>query len=204
MYSTKLYTLDVGVFNARNGSLYFDPAQLRLPLTINMPIGRQSSEEEQDSCTGDVLGNFNTGRLEGPVYFLERPAYNGSKVIIPDNYVTHWISRHHGEFERTGDNFLYRHRSQTGMNTRLWLPDKGAVKRVSHEGEEISIDFPEKDDPPSTYWFLLGGKDDADLGTAFSHASYYAAVHMQISGDQLPETNSRQYVNITLINGAER
>lgn len=203
MYSSINYTLDVGVFNVENGAPQFENPDLRLPLNRNMLIGRAASEEENSLCTGGALDCINTERLAGQAYFQPRPAYSTTgKLIIPDDDhgLTAWISRCHGELVRDGAGFLYVHTSSSNMNTRLWVPEKGIVCTVRTEGENIRPDFEGKETRPA--YLLLGGYNDDQPDRAFTHFSYYLALHKHSSEGQIPGIEPRQYVNIT-INGVK-
>lgn len=181
MFTVKRYTAEVGTFSPEKGRPNFHDAYLRVPLVGNTYIGRATNTEEQGLCDGGIVGNIEQPNIVGIVQFIERPSYNGKKLIIPNDIhgFSRWISREHGELRlKEGDiDFYYRHLSKSGMRTALWIPSDGLVEEVQEHGQMMKLHFPSKGEPQLDRYLLLGGMSEGrTLEERFPYYSYYVLV----------------------------
>ncbi len=196
MFTNIAFTLEAGKFGYNwnrqsdlESELSFAEPTLRIPLTNNTLIGRALSagSDEQTLCDGGVIdyfgifeGELGKSPVKGSVRFIERPSYNGQKVIIPiDQFsVNNNIAVEQGllGFTKQKNNkysIAYVHRAED-IETRIWSPNEGLTDILSCADKAVDLNLTGK---ISRKYLLLGGKPDAKtLEQAFLVPSYYVCV----------------------------
>ena len=186
MYTSLKYDIDVGTFFARGDSLNFNEPTLRIPLVNDTIIGRASGEE-QDICDGGIKRRM--GEHEniacGIMQFIERPSYNGKKIIIPNdpNELNIWISRKHGELKINEGNLdiYYKHLSKSNMLTAIWAPSQGIIEDMESNGQLVNLHFSDSKEPETKRYLLLGGKEKTqNLEERFPYYSFYVLIRREM------------------------
>ena len=166
----KDYSAEVGRFciDSREGenTPLFSEADLRIPLVKDTLIGRAENEDEESL-------SFN------------KPNYDGRKIIIPQTELNRHISRNHGKLSIVNNKDVrYTHISESGMNTFLWVPDKGLVRNMTSSGF-FGLEFDEGNKLSDDRYLLIGGRSlkknvnlcDASLREIFPYGSYYVKIN---------------------------
>ena len=186
MYTSLKYDIDVGTFFARGDSLNFNEPTLRIPLVNDTIIGRASGEE-QDICDGGIKRRI--GEHEniacGIMQFIERPSYNGKKIIIPNdpNELNIWISRKHGELKINEGNLdiYYKHLSKSNMLTAIWAPSQGIIEDMESNRQLANLHFSDSKEPETKRYLLLGGKEKTqNLEERFPYYSFYVLIRRKL------------------------
>jgi len=180
----KKYTVEVGTFFVKK-ELQLNEPSLRIPLVKNTLIGRAGIEDEQNLCDGGALTQIDHPNISGNVHFIERPNFNGNKIIIPNDPhgLTRWVSRDHRElvFRNWDIGFYYAHRSQSGMYTSLWNPEQGITEKTNEESATLNLDFLDKKEPLLERYLLLGGVgEEATVEKNFPYYSHYICIKREI------------------------
>jgi hypothetical protein len=159
------FFLDTVKYESRAKVELFDP-DLRIPFTSNVLIGTPETEEEADLTHGTPIAYpVQIEDIPNHVVFLERPSYNGRKLILPHIFnFHHMISGKHAQLEMQLTDYsvgiLYTHLSEEGHPTRILNSKKGIERTILNHGEQVDLDFPSKD--PSQVVLLFGGSAEGN------------------------------------------
>ena len=164
------------------GIEFHDP-YLKLPMVNNVGIARAANREQQELCQGGTITTLEGDNINLPVSFRERPAYDGKRIIIPNDPqgFSNWISRTHGALafyvieNPFSVHVFYQHFSTSGMETTLLDADNNLEKVVSDHAERLLIDFDESAATDERV-LLLGGTDGETLEERFPWYSFYVKI----------------------------
>lgn len=189
MYVKLKYNIDVGTFYAKEGQLNFNEPTLRIPLVNDTIIGR-ASEEEQDLCDGGIKRRIGEHQniFGGIIQFIERPNYNGKKIIIPNdpNGFSMWISRKHCELKINEGSLdiYYTHLSKSNMLTAIWASNQGIIEDMESSRQLANLHFSDSKEPETKRYLLLGGKEKTqNLEERFPHYSFYVLIRRNMPQD---------------------